>query len=98
MEYTGTDRRTRIRDTPTVAGATASSPADTTPDRGPDADPDADSNLSADGYPDAPATMSLDTTDNAVNWILALSGWALCIYALWQAGLHAAPPLDSKDS
>jgi hypothetical protein len=35
--------------------------------------------------------MQLDTTDNVVNWILALLGWALCIYALWQAGLRAAP-------
>jgi hypothetical protein len=42
--------------------------------------------------------MTLDTTDNVVNWILALSGWGLCIYALWQAGLHAVPPQNSQDS
>jgi hypothetical protein len=36
--------------------------------------------------------MRLDTTDNVMNWIMALFAWALCIYALWQAGLHDTPP------
>jgi len=36
--------------------------------------------------------MQLDTTDNVVNWVLAVLAWALCIYALWQAGLHAEQP------
>lgn len=33
--------------------------------------------------------MNLDTTDNLINWGLAISGWAVAIYALWQACLHA---------
>lgn len=33
--------------------------------------------------------MALDTTDNLINWTLALTGWGVAIYALWQAGLHA---------
>jgi hypothetical protein len=33
--------------------------------------------------------MRLDTTDNLSNWAMALAAWAIGIYALWQAGLHA---------
>jgi hypothetical protein len=33
--------------------------------------------------------MALDTTDNLINWALALAGWGVAIYALWQACLHA---------
>ena len=33
--------------------------------------------------------MKLDTTDNLSNWAMALAAWAIGIYALWQAGLHA---------
>ena len=33
--------------------------------------------------------MALDTTDNLINWALALTGWGVAIYALWQACLHA---------
>jgi hypothetical protein len=32
--------------------------------------------------------MNLDTTDNLINWALALAGWAIGIYALWQGCLH----------
>jgi hypothetical protein len=32
--------------------------------------------------------MKLDTTDNLINWGLALAGWGIGIYALWQACLH----------
>jgi hypothetical protein len=32
--------------------------------------------------------MKLDTTDNLANWAMALAGWGIGIYALWQAGLH----------
>lgn len=32
--------------------------------------------------------MKLDTTDNLLNWALALAGWSVGIYALWQGGLH----------
>src|SRR6478735_1081762 len=33
--------------------------------------------------------MQLETTDNLSNWAMALAAWAIGIYALWQAGLHA---------
>ena len=33
--------------------------------------------------------MALDTTDNLINWALALAGWGVATYALWQACLHA---------
>ncbi len=33
--------------------------------------------------------MKLDIMDNLANWGLALAAWAIGIYALWQAGLHA---------
>jgi hypothetical protein len=33
--------------------------------------------------------MALDTSDNLINWALALAGWGVAIYALWQACLHA---------
>jgi hypothetical protein len=33
--------------------------------------------------------MQLDMTDNLSNWAMALAAWAIGIYALWQAGLHA---------
>src|SRR6476619_167807 len=33
--------------------------------------------------------MRLDTSDNLSNWAMALAAWAIGIYALWQAGLHA---------
>jgi hypothetical protein len=33
--------------------------------------------------------MRLDMTDNLSNWAMALAAWAIGIYALWQAGLHA---------
>jgi hypothetical protein len=33
--------------------------------------------------------MALDTTDNLINWALAIAGWGVAIYALWQACLHA---------
>ena len=33
--------------------------------------------------------MRLDRTDNLSNWAMALAAWAIGIYALWQAGLHA---------
>jgi hypothetical protein len=32
--------------------------------------------------------MTLETTDNLINWALALAGWGVAIYALWQACLH----------
>lgn len=32
--------------------------------------------------------MHLDTTDNLINWGLALAGWGIGIYALWQASLY----------
>jgi hypothetical protein len=32
--------------------------------------------------------MQLDTTDNLLNWALALAGWGVGIYALWQGCLH----------
>jgi hypothetical protein len=32
--------------------------------------------------------MKLDTTDNLLNWALALAGWSVGIYALWQGCLH----------
>jgi hypothetical protein len=32
--------------------------------------------------------MKLDTTDNLLNWGLALAGWGVGIYALWQGCLH----------
>jgi hypothetical protein len=34
-------------------------------------------------------SMKLDLTDNLINWALALAGWGIAIYALWQACLHA---------
>jgi hypothetical protein len=34
--------------------------------------------------------MQLDTTDNLINWALALAGWSIGIYALCQACLHDA--------
>jgi hypothetical protein len=36
--------------------------------------------------------MQLDLTDNLINWGLALSGWGIGIYALWQACLHEEAP------
>lgn len=36
--------------------------------------------------------MRLDPTDNIISWVMALAAWAIGIYALWQAGLHAATP------
>lgn len=36
--------------------------------------------------------MRLDFVDNALNWLLALTAWAIGIYALWQASLRANPP------
>jgi hypothetical protein len=33
--------------------------------------------------------MRLDMIDNLINWGLALAGWGIAIYALWQACLHA---------
>jgi hypothetical protein len=32
--------------------------------------------------------MKLDATDNLLNWALALAGWGVGIYALWQGCLH----------
>jgi len=32
--------------------------------------------------------MQLDATDNLINWALALAGWGIAIYALWQACLR----------
>jgi hypothetical protein len=32
--------------------------------------------------------MQLDNTDNLLNWALALAGWGVGIYALWQGCLH----------
>jgi hypothetical protein len=32
--------------------------------------------------------MRLEMTDNLINWALALAGWGVAIYALWQACLH----------
>ena len=32
--------------------------------------------------------MKLDTIDNLLNWALALAGWGVGIYALWQGCLY----------
>ena len=33
--------------------------------------------------------MNLDFTDNLINWALAIVGWTIAIYAIWQDCLHA---------
>jgi hypothetical protein len=41
--------------------------------------------------------MKLDTTDNLINWALALAGWGIGIYALWQACLHEEEQEQGQD-
>ena len=33
--------------------------------------------------------MTLDGTDKAIAWALAATGWAIAVYAIWQACLRA---------